>query len=67
VPTDKDAAERQKSFMDVGAAFIADGEPAESVRLEPRQGTLASVPWVEPRVELESRVRLASSYLFLKI
>jgi hypothetical protein len=32
VPTDEDAAERQENFMNVGAAFIADGELAESVR-----------------------------------
>jgi hypothetical protein len=42
VPTDQNAAELQKCFVNVGPAFGADGQPAESV--QPGQGALDDPP-----------------------
>src|SRR5829696_9033642 len=38
VPADEDAADVQEGLVDVGAAFIADGEPPKAV--EPGKGAL---------------------------
>jgi hypothetical protein len=42
VPTDQDAAELQERFVNIGPAFVADGEPAKSV--QPRRGAFHDPP-----------------------